>query len=973
VHAAIRRAAASLAAGLVVAAALPAVPGASTRVAEAAPPGNETVIAYIARGVGNGHGRGLSQWGAYGRAVDGGQPWTQILDTYYGGTVAGNLSPAERPMSVRLTAWDSTAEFGVIDGSNNVIVNGVPRGYPSISVEDIGANRFRIWGAAARQCPSVPAGWQVLEEVNGPVVLSTFVNESTGGAADGLAACEAAGTMIHYRGAIDVVDVAGATRVVNRLDVENYLRGVVPREVSASWGSAGGGAGMNALRAQAVAARSYAVSQNRYSSGGAVYAKTCDTSSCQVYGGAATRVSPNATPVVREHPLTDQGIAETATVVRRTPAGAIVSTEFSASNGPRTAGGSFPSVDDPWDDVPGNPLHRWTRLIDADWLASWCGTSNLGGIGTAPDPAPTYHGIWNNDVTGCPRTTSILTLRNELGFPSHGFDLVPVTRGATSSGTFSFIGDSVGLSVAADDASTLRILTDGMFPSATYDSLGARPTQGGATDGVAAANAVPVGTDLVMVELGYNDSPSAMASRIDALMAALTSRGVGRVAWVTVSERRTTSAYATTNAAVHAATTRWSNLTVLDWEAASDDAIADRWYADNVHLTTTGRAEFALYLRERLLDLLGDGSPRPRPLVPGVPLRVPVLGQFGVPATGVAGVALNVTAVNPGGPGWLRVWPCGSPEPTTSSVNYIIRGVVEPNAVVVPVDATGEICVSTMTATEVLVDVSGWFDAGLRFAAGRLVDTRDDGTTRTVVPGAPLRVAVLDRFGVPATGAVGVALNVTAVDPVGPGWLRVWPCGAPEPETSSVNYMTRGAVEPNAVVVPVDATGEICVSTMTATEVLVDVSGWFDDGLQFAAGRLVDTRDDAAVQTVVPGVPLRVPVAGQQGVARLDASPAPSGVALNVTAVAPTGPGYLRVWPCGSPEPETSSVNYMARNAIEPNAVVAPVDATGEMCVSTMTPTEVIVDVSGWFDAGVRAAAGRLVDTRVGTGPIPGR
>lgn len=971
---AVRRATATLVAGLLGAGALALSPMAPATTVEAAPPGDDTVVAYIARGVGNGHGRGLSQWGAYGRAVNGGQTWTQILDTYYGGTVAGALSGGERAMSVRLLAWDNAVEFGVIDGSNNVIVNGVPRGYPSIAIEDIGANRFRIWGAGARQCPNVPDGWSPLEEVAGPVVLSSAANESTAGPADGLAACEAAGTMIHYRGSIEVLDVAGATRVVNRLDVENYLRGVVPREVSASWGSAGGGAGMHALRAQAVAARSYAVSQNRYTAGGAVYAKTCDTSSCQVYGGAATRVSPNATPVVREQALTNQAIAETATVVRRNPnTNAVVSTEFSASNGPRTAGGSFPVVDDPWDDVPGNPLHRWTRLIDADWLAAWCGTSNLGGIGTAPDPVPAFDGIWNNDLTGCPRTTSILSLRNELGFPSHGFELVPVTRGVTSAGTFSFIGDSVGVSIANDDASTLRVLTDGMFPSATYDSLGARPTQGTADDGVAAANRVPIGTDLVFVELGYNDTPTAMGPRIDAVMAALTNRGVGRVAWVTVSERRTATAYATTNAAIRAATTRWSNLTVLDWEAASDDAIADRWYADNVHLTTTGRAELALFLRDALLDLLGDGSTRPRPLVPGVPLRVPVLGQFGVPPTGVAGVALNVTAVNPAGPGWLRVWPCGSSEPSTSSVNYMARGAVEPNAVVVPVDGTGEVCVSTMTATDVLVDVSGWFETGLQFAAGRLVDTRDDGPERTVVPGAPLRVPVLGRAGVPASGAVGVALNVTAVNPAGPGWLRVWPCGTAEPETSSVNYMVRGAVEPNAVVVPVDATGEVCVSTLTATEVLVDVSGWFDGGLQLAAGRLVDTRGDAATQTVVPGETLRVPVAGQFGVARLDATPAPAGVALNVTAVNPIGPGWLRVWPCSSSEPDTSSVNYSARGAIEPNAVVAPVDASGEVCISTMTATEVLVDITGWFDAGLRSAAGRAVDTRVGVGPIPGR
>jgi hypothetical protein len=972
VRPALRRAAASLAAGLIVATGLPVAlaafgTGAGAGLAQAAPPGNDTVVAYIARGVGNGHGRGMSQWGAYGRAVSG-QTWGQILDTYYGGTVSGNLSAGERPISVRLTPWDGVVTLGVIDGSNNVVVNGVPRNYPSIIVQDVGANTFEIWGAAARQCSNVPDGWVLLETVLGPVSLASLADESAAGADAGLAVCNGDGTMIHYRGSITAVEDGATTRVVNRLDIDNYLRGVIPREVPATWGSAGGGTGMNALRAQAVAARSYAVSQNRYS-----YAKTCDTSSCQVYGGAATRSSPNATPVVREHPLTDQAIRDTATVVRRTTGGAIVSTEFSASNGPRTAGGTFPVVDDPFDDQAGNPLHRWTRLIDADWLANWCKTAAVGSVATARDPSSNFDGIWSNRLTGCPASSSILSLRNELGFPSHGFDLVPITRGVTSAGAFSFIGDSVGVSVANDDASTFRIMTDGMFTSATYDSLGARPTQGGANDGVAAANAVPIGTDLVVVELGYNDAPSAMGARIDAVMNALAARGVSRVAWVTVSERRTVTAFATTNAAIRAAADRWSNLTVLDWEAASDDALADRWYADNVHLTSTGRAEFALFLHDSLLALLGDGTPRPRPVVPGVPLRVSVLGQGGVPATGVAGVALNVTAVSPGGPGWLRAWPCGSPEPTTSSVNYTARGVVEPNAVVVPVDATGEVCVSTLTVTDVLVDVSGWFDGGLRLATGRLVDTREDGTARTVVPGAPLRLSVVGRFGVPTTGAVGVALNVTAVDPSGPGWLRVWACGSPEPDTSSVNYMVRGAVEPNAVVVPVDATGEICISTLTPTEVLVDVSGWFDDGLQAAAGRLTDSRSDAAPQTLVPGTPMRVPVLGRFGVARSDALPPPVGVALNVTAVAPTGPGWLRAWSCGSPEPATSSVNYMARNAIEPNAVVVPVDATGEICISTLTPTEVLVDVTGWFDGNLRAAGGRLVDTRTGLGPIPGR
>ena len=205
-----------------------------------------------------------------------------------------------------------------------------------------------------------------------------------------------------------------------------------------------------------------------------------------------------------------------------------------------------------------------------------------------------------------------------------------------------------------------------------------------------------------------------MASRIDAVMTTLRDRQVGRVAWVNLSQRR--AEFAATNAAIAAAAGRWSGMFVFDWESASDDAAGNRWFSDNVHLTATGRAEFALFLRDRVLPLAGGLSPRT--VVPGSPLRVPVLGRFGVPGSGVVGVALNVTAVDPAGPGWLRVWPCGSPEPETSSVNYMSAGAVEPNAVVVPVDATGEVCVSTMTATEVMVDVSGWFDACVAVGGG---------------------------------------------------------------------------------------------------------------------------------------------------------------------------------------------------------------------------------------------------------------
>jgi len=92
------------------------------------------------------------------------------------------------------------------------------------------------------------------------------------------------GQVIGYRGDLQMVNTGTSSAVVNRLPVEDYLRGVVPREMPASWADLGGGKGAQALRSQAVAARSYAISSPRNS-----YATTCDTTTCQVYGGEYTR------------------------------------------------------------------------------------------------------------------------------------------------------------------------------------------------------------------------------------------------------------------------------------------------------------------------------------------------------------------------------------------------------------------------------------------------------------------------------------------------------------------------------------------------------------------------------------------------------------------------------------------------------------------------------------------------------------
>lgn len=101
-----------------------------------------------------------------------------------------------------------------------------------------------------------------------------------------------------YRGQIEVRPAPpDRLTVVNVANLEEYLRGVVPNELSPEAFPQ-----IEALKAQAVAARSYAIAHRGDYSGRGF--DLCATSACQVYRGADS-----------EHPLTDRAVAETAGVV----------------------------------------------------------------------------------------------------------------------------------------------------------------------------------------------------------------------------------------------------------------------------------------------------------------------------------------------------------------------------------------------------------------------------------------------------------------------------------------------------------------------------------------------------------------------------------------------------------------------------------------------------------------------------------
>jgi hypothetical protein len=169
-----------------------------------------------------------------------------------------------------------------------------------------------------------------------------------------------------------------------------------------------------------------------------------------------------------------------------------------------------------------------------------------------------------------------------------------------------------------------------------------------------------------------------------------------------------------------------------------------------------------------------------------------------------------------------------------SSLNYV-TGQTVPNAVIAPLSANGEVCFFSQVDTDLIADVNGWFATGSGFTTldpVRVFDSRPDQPQGTVAVtqqkyggGNILKVNIAGTSGVPASGAGAVSLNVTAVDPVGPGYVTVFPCGT-QPTVSSLNYVAAQTV-PNAVIAPLSANGEVCFFSQVDTHLIADVNGWF--------------------------------------------------------------------------------------------------------------------------------------------------
>ena len=371
-------------------------------------------------------------------------------------------------------------------------------------------------------------------------------------------------------------------------------------------------------------------------------------------------------------------------------------------------------------------------------------------------------------------------------------------------------------------------------------------------------------------------------------------------------------------------------------------------------------------------------------LGPGETYDLPITGKGGVPGAGVGAVVLNVTATDPTAASYLSVWPTGTPRPTVSNLNFT-PGATVPNLVTVKVGDGGRVTIVNDTgATDVVVDVVGFYadgsgPAGSRFhgiAPARLFDTRNGSGGVPMAkrgPGSTLHFSVTGKGGVPATGVTAVVLNVTATEPTAASFLTVFPDDVSRPVASNLNVVP-GQTVPNLVVVRVPASGVIdFYNDAGSTHLLADVVGYYDGDKTTDAGRLiagiplrlVDTRLDSPF----PGSG-KIPAGGSL---LLDFSESPNlaaigGFILNVTVTEPTAPGHLIVYPGPPPAPSTSSLNFVPGLTVA-NEAALPIGSDDTVgFYNSAGATHLVVDLFGIFtSASDVSAASADVDSTTAT------
>ncbi|HVK24650.1 MAG TPA: hypothetical protein VM677_25100 [Actinokineospora sp.] len=334
----------------------------------------------------------------------------------------------------------------------------------------------------------------------------------------------------------------------------------------------------------------------------------------------------------------------------------------------------------------------------------------------------------------------------------------------------------------------------------------------------------------------------------------------------------------------------------------------------------------------RLLDTRNTGTP--------ISQDARELTIDGVPADATA-VVLNVTATEPTAASFMTVWPDGTARPNTSNLNFV-AGQTTANLVTVPVSNGKVRLYNGRGSAHAIVDLFGYYHrTAQQMYTGvqprRALDTRVDW-------GGPTRHGLENAFQTGAPdGATAVLVNLTVTGATGPGYITLYGLNATRPGTSNINY-TAGWTGANQVLIPLAQyyTAGVLYSHGADVHVIIDVVGYFKQSMESVfvpaqPRRVLDTRGAAGI--------------GQREARAVEIPGLPAGtksVVLNVTATEATARSHLTVFPYGSPNPNTSNLNFEAGQTV-PNQVTVPVVDGKILVYNNSGTTHVVVDLFGYY------------------------
>jgi stage II sporulation protein D len=356
-------------------------------------PASEAAVRHVIRGAGFGHGVGMSQYGAYGFALEGTR-YSEILAHYFKGT---RLSAApSRPVRVLLQPVDPYIRV---------------RGATSVDGERLRAGSTYVARRSGSGIAVTTASGKRVAQMAAPVSFTgpgalRLLGPSLNGISSGL-----------YRGAIEVFPDGGGVTAVNVLDLDTYVRGVVAEEMPSSWP-------LEALKAQAVAARTYAIATRKTTGAFDHYP---DTRS-QVYRGVSGEsVRSDAAVAQTAGRILTYGDTPAVTYYFSTSGGHTENFEYSFIGSLRKPW--LVGVPDPYDNR--SPYHRWRVNVSTATL-----TRALGAPGTFRRLEVLKRGasprVVSARVVGSRGSTTITgpTIRWRLGLRDHWLTIVSVSSSA---------------------------------------------------------------------------------------------------------------------------------------------------------------------------------------------------------------------------------------------------------------------------------------------------------------------------------------------------------------------------------------------------------------------------------------------------------------------------------------------------------------------------------------------------------------